>query len=234
MDIDFVPLKKVSLAEAVAQKILGYIRDGYLSVGDKLPPERELCQRFKVSRTSLREGIKALVHMGILESIGGSGVYVQSASVEAVLEQKLKSFRIDRETCYRLIELREALESFICESACTRATGSDLEKLGRLVRRMERLKRQGKSFSKEDVKFHRQLSLASHNEFACMIIDTIVPFIHRWIYTREELVDQERTLALHRAIVQRLKERDSDGAKAAIAEHFRHTRAIMRKIEEKR
>ena len=80
MEVKFRAIKKVSLSQAVADKVLLFIKEGHLSVGDKLPPERELCQTFGVSRTSLREGISSLTHMGILETVRGSGVFVRRGS----------------------------------------------------------------------------------------------------------------------------------------------------------
>ena len=232
MKIRYGTLKKGSLSRAVAEKIIWYIREGYLNVGDKLPPERELCEKFGVSRTSLREGVKSLVHMEILESIGGSGVYVRSAFPEAVLKKKVKSFRINKEKIHILIEFREGLESFIGELACKRATRADIRKLERLVSRMEKLRACGKSFSQEDVRFHREFSLASHNEFVCMAVEPIIPLIYRWVYAREELINLEEAVALHRSIMERVKNKDIEGTREAVKKHFEHTRRILRQIEE--
>jgi len=232
MKIRYNSLKKVSLSKAVAERIMRYISQGYLNVGDKLPPERELCEKFGVSRTSLREGIRSLVHMEILESIAGSGVYVRSASPEAVLKKKMKSFRINKRKIHKLIEFREGIESLIGELACKRATEADVRKLERLVNRMEKLKESGKSFSNEDVRFHREFSLSCHNEFVSMALEPVIPLIHSWVYAREELIDPEEALALHRRIVEKVKNRDVEGMRRAIKTHFDHTRKMMRRIEE--
>ncbi|HIE43886.1 MAG TPA: FadR family transcriptional regulator, partial [Candidatus Omnitrophica bacterium] len=203
---------------------------GYFKVGDKLPPERRLCEEFGVSRTALREGISSLVHLEVLETITGSGVYVRRGSPEAVLKQKLKSFQITKENISSLIDFREGLESFTGELVCRKATPEDIRNLEKLVNRMEKFKERGSSFAQEDVEFHKQLVLASHNEFVFMVLEAVIPFILRWVYARENVVNPEDVVLLHRRITERIKEGDSEGTRKAIKEHFQHTHSIVQKV----
>ena len=229
----FSRIKRESLAQSVAKQIVSLIEEGYLSVGDRLPPERELCERFGVSRTALREGITSLTHIGILESIGGSGVYVRNALPEAVLKRKMEAFRISERSVDDLAELREALESFIGELACERATRENIKKLRDVVNRMEKRARAGESLVLEDLEFHKELALASHNEFVSVLLESIAPFIVRWIWAREELTSPEEVVALHHRITGELENRELEGVREAIKGHFRHTRMIIRKAREK-
>jgi len=229
----FSKIKRVSLAQSVAEQIVSLIQEGYLSVGDRLPPERKLCEGFGVSRTALREGISSLTHTGVLESIGGSGVYVRNALPEAVLKRKMEAFRISERSVDDLVELREALESFTGELACKRATRENIKKLRDLADRMEKRARARQSLVLEDLEFHKQLALASHNKFVSLLLESIAPFIVRWIWAREELTNPEEVVALHHRIVGELENRDLEGVREAIKGHFQHTRTIIRKAREK-
>jgi GntR family transcriptional regulator, transcriptional repressor for pyruvate dehydrogenase complex len=225
----FRPVKKMILSQLVAEEIIRYIKKGYFNVDDKLPPERELCERFNVSRTALREGIKSLVHMGILESIAGSGVYVKNGFPDQVIKKKIDSFRITDRNVYDLVELREGLESFVGEIVCSKGTDEELKNLEKLVANMEKLKQKGQSFAKEDVDFHKELAQAAHNKFLTGVIESIIPFIQQWVYAREEFISPVKVINLHKVIVKSLKEKNPEEVKKAIKKHFEYTRSIIQK-----
>ena len=231
MPIKFSAVKKVSLSQAVTEKILNYIKEGYLSVGDKLPPERKLCEEFGVSRTSLREGISSLSHLGILETVAGSGVYVRNSSPGAVLKNRLKSLRMDKKNIEDLVEFREGLESFIGELACRNASEKDINRLEKLIERMEKSKKRGHSITQEDVEFHKELAAASHNEFVIIVFASLMPFILRWVQAREEVIDPNAVAGLHRRMVEEIRNRRPDKIRNAIKEHFQHMRSILRIVE---
>lgn len=234
MHVKFGAVKKISLSQAVAEKILAYIKEGYLSVGDKLPPERKLCEEFGVSRTSLREGISSLSHLGILETVAGSGVYVRSSSPGAVLKNRLKSLRMNSKNIEDLVEFREGLESFIGELACRNASDEDILRLEKLIERMENSQKKGHSFSQEDAEFHKELAAASHNEFVNIIFASLQPFILRWVQARENMVDPNAVAALHRRIVEEIRNRRPEKTRLAVKEHFQHMRSIIRIVEDEK
>ena len=231
MEINFESVKKVSLSHSVAEKIISYIKEGYLKVGDRLPPERELCEKFQVSRTSLREGIKSLAHLGILESIPGSGVYVRTGFPRKVLQRRLEEFKIDETTISNLIEFREGIESFIGELASERATKEEINELEKVVARMEKKREKGSSFAREEVEFHELLARASHNEFCLKVLESIVPFIVRWVYAREVVINPESVISLHRSIIESIKKRSAQEVRKSIEKHFAHTREVIKKIK---
>ncbi|MBN1274140.1 MAG: FadR family transcriptional regulator [Candidatus Aminicenantes bacterium] len=233
MKLKFNELQKTSLAQAVADRILGIIRDGHVNVGDKLPPERQMCQDLGVSRTSLREGISSLVHLGVLEPVAGSGVFVRMAYPDAVLKRKMAVRRMSREDIRDLVELREGLETFVAELACRHATKKDITGLEKQAERMERAAGTGTDFNREDVAFHKFLAEASHNEYVVMVLDTIIPFIKRWVETRGEIIDTSLVASIHRKITEAVRDGKPEQVRAAMEEHFRHTRSMIAVVEEK-
>lgn len=232
MEVKFRAIKKVSLSQIVADKVLRFIKEGHLSVGDKLPPERELCQTFGVSRTSLREGICSLTHMGILETVRGSGVFVRRGSPGAVFQKKLEALHLSKKNILDLIEFREGLELFIGELACRNATTEDMAKLEQLIDRMEQSPEIKMSISAEDVEFHKELAAASHNEYVILVYESILPFVQNWVQAREEVIEPKVVATLHREIVKGIRWGSIKKVKAALDEHFDHMRWILQSISE--
>jgi GntR family transcriptional repressor for pyruvate dehydrogenase complex len=231
MNNTFEYVKKQSLSRAVADQILLRIREGRFNIGDRLPPERRLCEEFGVSRTSLREGISSLVRLGILEPVAGSGIYVRRASPSAVLKTRLRELRIDRRALLDMAEFREGLESFIAGLACRKATPEDIRRLERRVARMERAEARGLSLREEDVAFHRELTAAAHNSLAELVFETIGPSIDRWVRTRESVVGPRPNVLVHREILDAVKRRDPEAARRTMAGHFSHVRSLIRAVE---
>lgn len=232
MEMKFSAVKKVSLSQAVAEKILRSIQQGHFNIGDKLPPERKLCETLGVSRTSLREGISSLAHLGILETVAGSGVYVRNGSPGAVLKKRLESLRLDKNNVQKLMEFREGLESFMVELACQNATPEDISRLEEHIAGMAGSEHQGDSLSQEDVDFHRELAAASHNEFVMLVFESITPYISRWVQARQEIVDPDEVLELHRGMIAGIKQGDIEAARKAVKEHFQHMLTIVQIVED--
>jgi len=233
MSTPFESVKRRSLAQGVADEIMRLIRDGRLNVGDRLPPERRLCEDFGVSRTSLREGVSSLSRLGILEPVAGSGVYVRRASPAAVLRSRLKEFHVSRRTLHDMVEFREGLEAFIAELACEKATPEDISRLERRLLRLEKAEARGESIREEDVAFHRELAAAAHNELAGLVFETISPYIERWVRAREEIVGPRAVTEVHSRIVEAVRRGDRSTVRETMAEHFRHVRTLIKAVEEK-
>jgi DNA-binding FadR family transcriptional regulator len=227
MTARFGSIKKVSIPKAVADKILHSIQQGRFGVGDRLPPERKLCEELNVSRTSLREGISILIHLGILNSVPGSGIYVRSGHPAAVLKEKLKSLGMDKQNADDLIEFREKLEPIIAEMAIKNADKEDIDKLEKIVIQMEKLGEANKSFSQEDVNFHKNLARATHNEFFAIVFEAIVPFILRWVQAREPIIEKKKVISMHRQVLEEIKKGKKGDVRKALKDHFQHTRLIL-------
>ena len=118
-------INRLSLVEQVAEQMEQLIEQGQWKVGEKLPPEMELMDKFGVSRNTLREAIRALVHAGLLETKQGSGTLVRSTSVlGAALKRHVK-----KSTMMETLEVRFALEKQAAKMAAERRTEGDLAKL---------------------------------------------------------------------------------------------------------
>ena len=121
--------KRLSLVEQVTSEIEVLIQQNHWKIGQKLPPEKDLMEQFDVSRNTLREAIRALVHVGLLTTKQGSGTVVTSASTfEAVLSE-----HIAQQSLLQILEVRIALETEAAYLAAERRTEDDIHKMETIV-----------------------------------------------------------------------------------------------------
>ncbi|MBI4560568.1 MAG: FadR family transcriptional regulator, partial [Candidatus Rokubacteria bacterium] len=110
---DVEPIKSTRIYEEIVRQIRTLISEGKLRSGDQLPPERELAESFKVSRTSVREALRALESIGLIEIRAGEGTFVREISVESLIEPLALVILTQREAVGELFEARRLLEPAI-------------------------------------------------------------------------------------------------------------------------
>ena len=113
--------------EYVIDNIRQMIADGELQAGQKLPSERELAEKFNVSRVPIREALKILEYMGVLDSSPGDGTYVKNTSAQSLVSKMDFSFDATADTIRDLLELRIVLETFAAYHAAQRRTDEDYD-----------------------------------------------------------------------------------------------------------
>jgi GntR family transcriptional repressor for pyruvate dehydrogenase complex len=221
----FQELDRRTLARDAAEHLKGLIVDGTLRPGDKLPPERELSGRLGVSRPTLREAVRALVIMGMLESRHGSGTFVAGTgdagaglSITINLHDPLES----------LFELRLLLEPVATERAASHITHTELGELHRLLAAMEQHVLDPPAFVRTDAGFHRQIHLAARSPFILSILDGIdeLAMRGRRLSGRQPGVT-ERTVAEHQIILEALERGDPFEARGAMTAHLMHIRGTL-------
>src|SRR5688572_20254195 len=120
------PIKSTRIYAEIVRQIRGLIADGQLKSGDRLPPERDLADRFRVSRTSVREALRALESTGLIEIRAGEGAFVRRVSVEALVEPLALVILSHREAIADLYEARRLLEPPIAKVAAERASPDEV------------------------------------------------------------------------------------------------------------
>lgn len=208
------------LSDKVAEMMLETILSNRLNVGDRLPSERELGEQFGVSRTVVREAVRALVAKGVIEVRSGSGLRVAAVNSAAVRESMslfLRGGEIDFEKVH---EVRSLLEVHIAGLAAERATSEDVAKLREIHAQMVRDADDVESAAQDDLEFHRRIALSTHNELFLVLMDSV----------GSALIDIRRanlgsgstpgTIAQHEAILAAIAARDAALAKSAMATHL--------------
>jgi GntR family transcriptional repressor for pyruvate dehydrogenase complex len=224
------------LSDKVSQLIRDRILSGRLSPGDRLPSERELGEMFGVSRTVIREAVRALAAKGLIEVRSGSGLRVAPADASNVQESMTLFLRAATLDYEKLHEVRKVLEVHIAGLAADRATPEDGERLRDAARRMEQTASDGKDIdldavAQRDLDFHAAVAAATHNELFMLLMD---PIGEALISVRRAnlRVNLEQTLDLHRDVVERIAAGDVAGARAAMARHLDHVEETWRALQD--
>jgi GntR family transcriptional repressor for pyruvate dehydrogenase complex len=224
--------RRPRLSDQVAQLMLDAILEQRLEPGDRLPSERELGEQFGVSRTVVREAVRALVAKGVIEVISGSGLRIAEASPRTVRESLslyLHASTLDYE---RMHEVRAVLEVHMAGMAAERASEDDLRVLTSAHEAMARAVDDGRSAEELailDLEFHRAMARATHNELFLLLLDSIGEGLLE-IRRHNLRLNAERTVSLHEAIRLRIQARDPEGARRAMSEHLDDTLQTWRQV----
>jgi GntR family transcriptional regulator, transcriptional repressor for pyruvate dehydrogenase complex len=218
-------IKKTNLSEAVAQRLLALISNGELKVGDKLPSEPQLCTMLGVSRTAVREGIKALAGINILSVMPGRGTFVNESSDIMVNDDALK-IAFDRETIESLYQARYALDVGIARFVVSNANEEDIKVLRKNVRKMEAALKSKpmdlKSAAESDEEFHLAFCRASHNKILENIAQPIITHavVRVWKQIKGSPKFGKGALKGHKKILQGVEKRDVRMVMDAVQEHL--------------
>ena len=219
------------LYEQIVQQVEESIQRGVLKAGDKLPPERDLAQQFGVSRTAVREAVKALREKGFVEAYPGRGTFIMEANSHPIrlsLDRMVKAGQ--GEGSRYLTEVRETMEPEIAAMAAERADAEDVAALRECVAVMDGAKRDPDAFIEADLDFHLALAEAAANPIILSLIDSIVGLLREQrmgIFQVEG--GPERGQYHHKRILEAVEHRDSGGAREAMKAHMRQVREDSRK-----
>lgn len=153
--------ERLSLVEQVVTQIEQLIESGHWQIGDRLPAEMQLMKEFDVSRNTLREAIRALVHAGLLETKQGSGTVVKSSSAFGVALHR----QVEKSSIMETLEVRLALEREAAQLAAMRRNDQDLKGMAKSIELCKLASEKGdvQEFLKADINFHETMVKASHN-----------------------------------------------------------------------
>jgi GntR family transcriptional repressor for pyruvate dehydrogenase complex len=218
------------LYEQIVQQIEESITNGALKEGDQLPAERELAQQFGVSRTAVREAVKALREKGLVEAYPGRGTFITSGTAHSIRQTLDRMIKVGQpEGTVNLAEVREILEPDIAALAATRADEEDIAAMREAIAVMDSMRQDADAFIEADLDFHLALAEAASNPLILSLIDSIVGLL-REQRKRIFYVDggPERGQYHHKRILEAVEHRDSQGAREAMRAHLRQVRADSR------
>ena len=225
------PLRRESLSRAVRDYIKQYIVDNHLSAGDPLPPEAQLAEEIGVGRSSVREAVRALQSLGIVEARQGDGLYVREYNFDPVSETVIYGMRTDATTLLELTQIRMLLESATIEAAVTRISPDQVDQLQQLMTRWETRIAGGENDSDLDEEYHRILYGALGNGTLLKLLQAF------WVAFAEfddpELHNRERgsqSLAEHRLILDAVRAHDANLARQRLMAHFCDLRERVKRI----
>ncbi|MFQ5803720.1 MAG: FadR/GntR family transcriptional regulator [Candidatus Methylomirabilales bacterium] len=211
-------IKKTRVYEDIVAQLKDLIAGGKVKPGDQLPSERELSEMFQVSRASVREAIRSLESMGLIQIRQGEGTYIAS-SVETLLASV--AFTIQRDPLLQVFEARKILEPAIAALAAERATAEEVGSLEAILNEQAQQVAAGETGVEADTRFHSTLADAAKNEVLLRLNDAIVDRLHE---TRERSLQTQgrpdRSLAGHQEILRAIQSKDPANARDAMLNHL--------------
>jgi GntR family transcriptional repressor for pyruvate dehydrogenase complex len=175
------PIRREPLATEIARRLVEFLLGGGLEPGDRGPSERQLAEAFGVGRSAMREALKALTLLGLLEVRHGDGTFLRRADstlLPAVIEWGLL---LGEQRTMDLVEARQKIEAVIAGLAAERRDERDIAELRALLVRMERMGRDQAGFVDADVAFHLRLAEAARNTALREILSSIQALLRAWI-----------------------------------------------------
>lgn len=229
------PIVRRSVAEQVAQRILGLVKNGSLKPGDQLPPERELSASLQVSRPSVREAIRGLTILGVIRTRQGGGAYVSELDANVLLEPLHFFISLEESNIRELYDARMLIESNVASRAAENITAEQLARLEDIVAGQAAHLEDPARFRESDSAFHDVLWKSCANAFLTRIGKSLnvigLEFRRMASETPGVLAQSHKD---HQRILDALKARDPAAAAAAASQHMRNVyRTTVQSRQEK-
>lgn len=214
-------IKRTSVGEAVIAEIRAAINRGELKPGDQLPPERELAVNLGVSRLAMREGLKVLAAMGLVEARQGEGTFVTAPTTERLLDPLVAKL-LQAAEFHELNEARTAVEVEMAGLAARRSSALQRERMAESLEIMQRNIGAGEPHLTADVLFHKIIAEAAGNPLLARMYDNIIDLVYHLV-EQTQLVpgSGERALRFHTMIFEAVVARNENAARAAMRDHLR-------------
>ncbi|MFD0318680.1 FadR/GntR family transcriptional regulator [Streptomyces flavalbus] len=222
--------RRGTVTQRAIERIKAMIAEGRLEPGQRLPTERELAARLGISRSSMREAIRALTVLGVLQARHGSGIYVTQLGAGDLLETFGVVADLSRgPRLLELLEIRRVLESTATALAAARVTPAQLAEVERHLTAMDTTD-DPELILAHDLAFHRAIAVAAGNETLTAILDGLSSRTFRARVWRgyQEAGAFDRTRREHAAIHRALTARDPEAARAAAAAHVGEVETWLR------
>lgn len=215
--LDRPPLLHVSVQESLKS----YIADNQLGPGTALPPESFLGQQLGVSRNSVREAIKALESVGILETRRGIGVFVKAFSFAPLLDNLAYGLGGALREVEEVLEIRRVLEVGLIAKTVALIGEDDIEELRRTVEQMRLAAERNQSFAAEDQRFHNLLFRCQDNRMLTSLIDVFwLAFYKASDFVNLANIDPIVTWQDHYDIYAAVAARDVEAARSRLDQHY--------------
>ena len=226
---DVGPIKSTRIYEEIVRQVKALIAEGRLKSGDRLPPERDLAEQFKVSRTSVREALRTLESLGLIEIRPGEGTFVREVSVESLIEPLAQVILSQREAVLELFEARRLLEPAIAALAARRATQDEIHEMERILEDQAKAVAAGLTGLAQDAAFHAAIAASARNRAITRIVNALLDLLAQ---SREESLQTPgrptRSHKDHLRILGAIRRRDEAGAHRAMRNHLIAVEALVR------
>jgi GntR family transcriptional regulator, transcriptional repressor for pyruvate dehydrogenase complex len=224
----FETVRKVRRYEQVAEQIRRLISAGTLKPGDLLPPERELAAKLGVGRSSIRDAVRTLEVMGILEPRQGHGTVVRDLSADSLVVPLSLVLTRKRELVTELLDARRMIEPGLAARAAKNATAEEIAQMAAILERHEAKLRRGQQAMDEDSDFHYAIALAARNSVVLRVLDVLMDLLRESRSRSLQVPGRpKRSFEGHRRILRAIRKRDAEAAENAVHQHLKEIEEIV-------
>jgi len=223
-------LARPSRSVEVAQSLLSYLLSGDLSPGDRIPSERSLSEILGVGRGAVREALKSLMLLGLIEVRQGDGTYLSSTNSSLLPQIVEWGIMLGEQHILDLVEARQEVEISLAGLAAARRTAEDIEALGAALQAMRERVGDIGAYIEADVNFHLVVADISRNSVLAGVLANIRTLLRVWT-TRvvTDAASVQDSLALHPPVFEAIRDGDVEAARTAMRQHMERAAARLRK-----
>ncbi len=227
IEYDIKPIETKKRYVLVIDQILDLIRNGKFRVGDKLPPERMMATKLKVSRPSVREAYCVLEIVGILESKVGSGTFVQSDDIDQISLNKIRDISTQEESPYEILEVRKIIEPEIVALSVENSDAEDVQDIEKILEKMKSEMEENGIYKVEtDALFHLRIAQATGNSVLFNVMKYIMDLLRERLWDiivdgpESQPEDLQRDMQFHEDILKCIKKKDAKSVKPLMINRF--------------
>lgn len=213
-----------SVSSQVLTEIQNMLKSGKIKPGDFLPSERELAASLNVGRPAVREALKALEIIGVVNIMHGKGIQVITPSVESVIQSLLAPVTITPADLFNILEVREIIDPKCAYIAAMRATADQLQALAELLVKMRNSVTNPAEFADADYEFHFKVAEFANNPMLKRVFEAVAGLLHLQHYRTAEIPGHQETIEFHTAVYRAIAEHNPEEAEKQMAAHIQDTR----------
>ena len=214
-------IRKTRIYEEVVNQVHDMVREGKFKAGDQLPSERELSETFKVSRTSVREALRALETQGLIVSRTGAGNFVAELPIESLVAPLAAMLIEEKSALADIFEMRKVIEPHIASLAAERATKRDIERMKKILDKQREAVSRGETGVEADAELHFAIGRATQNQALEKLVSGLMDILS---HSREESLQtkdrRKASIESHRKILSAIEEHDKKKAREAMLFHI--------------
>lgn len=230
----FEVMSRETLVSEITQHLMAFLLSGQVAPGTRLPSERKLAEAFGIGRSALREAMKSLNLLGIVEVRQGDGTYLKRRESDLLPQAIEWGLLLGQPRTLDLVEARRHIEVLVARMAAERATEVSLGELGQILRQMKEDRRD--VFVEQDVAFHMKLAEIAGNSVLAEVLSSIRTLLRVWMRRVVEAAGETGTsYREHAKVFEAVRRGDSEAAGAAMAAHMESaSRQLLAGLQESR
>ncbi len=229
-NLHFDSIANKSVVDRIIDSVTDAISSGALRPGDQMPTEMELVESLGVSRNSVREAVKILEAIGVVEIRRAEGTFVSSGFKNRMLDPLVYGLILENGSAQEVIELRRIFEAGVMQLAVEKATPADIQATEAALAKLRKAARHtaadAQALYEADLEFHKVLEEAAHNSLTVKIGQIInrltTPTRQRAVSNFLQRGEVELFISLHQQLYDVLACRDVENMRSAIEDHYRY------------